>query len=282
MDTPFPPARLAPPLMPEGRADAPLSVPAHPPFFRVPGSSPPAFDPLPTGRLKIGRRAAVAGDFDIAALAFLCAANAYRLSRQPIFEAYALVELAAVYQLQKRFERLPALARRTRSILGLWSLPPDQAAIVQLAAELIETAPEAPTGLQIFGDCWHREKEPGERIQPKIQPLCPRRQPGCLPEPNVPARRTALKRPRGTSAGRREPGVRTATSPKRRMPTLSSASSCFGRIEDISFLISPSGSQAFWKATAAFLGLVQERRLARHRLALASAAEALAIGDGVA
>ncbi len=108
----------------------------------------------PTGRLTIGRRAAVAGDFDIAELAFRLAANEYRQTRQPVLEAFALVEMAAMYQLQNRSDRLPTLIRRVRCVRTRPALSPDQIAVVQLAIELVESSREDPIGLEIFRACW--------------------------------------------------------------------------------------------------------------------------------
>lgn len=116
------------------------------------------------GRQASGHRAAVAGDFDIAELAFLRAANNYRESGQPLFEVFALVELAAVYHLQNRRERLPALARRVEKIAGHEMLSSAHSAIVRLALELIESAPDDPVGLEMFTDCWPREVEGGSEL----------------------------------------------------------------------------------------------------------------------
>lgn len=122
----------------------------------VPGPLAPsvARDRLPPGRVAVGRRAAAAGDFDIAALALVRAANEHRRGRQPLFEVFVLVELAAVYHHQKRFDRLPALARRVRRVMERSSLSTAQVAIVQLAVELIESDPDDPAGLDIFDACW--------------------------------------------------------------------------------------------------------------------------------
>lgn len=108
----------------------------------------------PSGRLAVGRRAAAVGDYDIAELAFARAANEYRKKRQPIPEAFALVELAAMYQQQHRFDRLPTLIRRARGVRNRSSLSADQLAIVQLAVELIESGRDDPGSLEIFCACW--------------------------------------------------------------------------------------------------------------------------------
>lgn len=109
---------------------------------------------LRPGRVAVGRSAAAMGEFDVAALALVRAANEHRKAGQPTFEVFALVELAAVYHHQKRFDRLPALARRVRGVLARSSLSVAQVAIVQLAAELIESDPDDPAGLDLFGACW--------------------------------------------------------------------------------------------------------------------------------
>lgn len=134
MDTPFAPGRLAPPQM--------LGCAAS-------GSG-----PLRSGRLTLGRRAAAAGDLDVAELAFALAANEYRQSQLPILEVFALAELTVLYQQQNRFDRLPTLIRRARGVMQRPSLSPGQAAIVRLAVELIESGPENPAGLAIFSACW--------------------------------------------------------------------------------------------------------------------------------
>ena len=123
---------------------------------RIPGRLDPPVTraPLPSGRIAVSRRAAAAGDFDIAAFALVRAADEHRRGGQPIFEVFALVELAAVYHHQQRFDRLPALARRVRGVRKRSSLTPAQIAIVQLAVELIESDPDDPWGLDIFGTCW--------------------------------------------------------------------------------------------------------------------------------
>ncbi len=104
--------------------------------------------------MAIGMKAAAAGDLGIAIFAFVRAANDFRLSRQPTFEAFALVELAAIYHLQNQLERLPSLARRARKIEEHGALSPDKAAIVLLAVEVIERAIEDPAGLRIFREGW--------------------------------------------------------------------------------------------------------------------------------
>ncbi|HEV7672561.1 MAG TPA: hypothetical protein VGS22_28925 [Thermoanaerobaculia bacterium] len=134
-------------------------------LFPQPNHPTPGSGQLPSGRLVLGRRAAAAGDFDIAAFAFVRAANDYRLRQQPIFEVITLVELAAIYQLQERLERLPALVRRMQKIEEHGSLLPDQVAIALLAIELIENASEDPSGLRVFRDCWPDDTMPGERSQ---------------------------------------------------------------------------------------------------------------------
>jgi hypothetical protein len=113
-------------------------------------------------RQAIAHQAAAAGDLDIAALALLRAANNYRESRQPLFETFALVELAATYHLQKRRELLPALASRARKVEGHEMLTAAQSAIVRLAVELIESAPDDPVGLEMFAECWPLEVDGGK------------------------------------------------------------------------------------------------------------------------
>ncbi len=168
VDAPFTPGPLPPPLTPGGLANAPAPTPAHSPFlglvdrhpFANPEVEPPA--PLTSGRMATGIRAAAAGDLDIAIFAFVRAANDFRMNRQPTFEAFALVELAAIYHQENRLERLPSLARRARKIEEHGALSPEIAAIVLLAVDVIERAIDEPAGLRIFRDPW--SSEPGWKV----------------------------------------------------------------------------------------------------------------------
>ncbi len=160
MHSSVPPGPHSPPLTPEGQANAPAPPPAHSPFLELAGrhpfSNPEVEAParLTSGRVAIGMRAAAAGDLDIAIFAFVRAANDFRMNRQPTFEAFALVELAAIYHQENRLDRLPSLARRARKIEEHGALSPEIAAIVLLAVDVIERAIEEPRGLQIFRDGW--------------------------------------------------------------------------------------------------------------------------------
>ncbi len=102
----------------------------------------------------IGRRAARSGDFDVAVLALIRKANEHRKRAESLVETFVLVELAAIYQHLCRLDRLPALAKRVRKIEWCRGLPPEHAAIVRIAAELIESSAEDPAGLKIFVQCW--------------------------------------------------------------------------------------------------------------------------------
>ncbi len=117
-------------------------------------------------RVAAGRRAAAAGDFDVAASALTRAAAEHRRCGQPILEVFVLVELAAIYHHQRRFDRLPALVRRVRGVKKRSSLSPAQIDIVQLALELIESDPNDPAGLKLFGALW----KGGDAVPPEGEP----------------------------------------------------------------------------------------------------------------
>ncbi|MEP7008956.1 MAG: hypothetical protein ABJC13_01390 [Acidobacteriota bacterium] len=89
MDPPSTLGRLAPPLVPEGLADAPTSLPARSPFFRLAWRS-----------MELAERAAVTGDLARAEEAFLIAAHGFGNSGLPWLEGLATLALAAVYRLE--------------------------------------------------------------------------------------------------------------------------------------------------------------------------------------
>ncbi len=64
--------------------------------FSIPEEEAPAR--LRSGRMALGMQAAAEGDLNVAIFAFVRAANDFRLNGQPTFEAFALVELAAIFR----------------------------------------------------------------------------------------------------------------------------------------------------------------------------------------
>ncbi len=89
MDSFGPLGRLAPPLSPEGSADATDSVPAHPAFFRLAWRS-----------MDLAERAAAARELARAEEGFLVAFHGFRRSAQAWLEGLAMLALAAVYRLR--------------------------------------------------------------------------------------------------------------------------------------------------------------------------------------
>lgn len=118
MDTPFTPGRLASPLVPQGLADAPLSLAAHSPLFRLAWRS-----------MELAERAAGAGDLARAEEGFLIAAHSFGKSGQPWLEGLATLALAAVYRLEG-YDLPDWVVDRTR-VLGV---APD---VVELLLEIL-------------------------------------------------------------------------------------------------------------------------------------------------